>query len=51
MKVALIDDSALVRRNLRAALQKLGHEPTEVEPRSVFEVLKVEPSQHDTAVV
>ena len=40
MKVALIDDSAMVRRSVGAALRKLGHEPVEVQPLSVFEVAR-----------
>lgn len=40
-RIAIVDDSRLVRAFAAAALRAKGHEALEVEPTSLFEVLKV----------
>ena len=40
-RIAIVDDSRLVRAFAAAALRAKGHETVEVEPTSLFEVLKV----------
>lgn len=40
-RIAIVDDSRLVRAFAAAALRAKGHEAVEVEPTSLFEVLKV----------
>jgi CheY-like chemotaxis protein len=40
-RIAIVDDSRLVRAFASAALRAQGHETVEVEPTSLFEVLKV----------
>ncbi len=40
-RIAIVDDSRLVRTFAAAALRSQGHETVEVEPTSLFEVLKV----------
>lgn len=40
-RIAIVDDSRLVRAFAAAALRAKGHEALEVEPSSLFEVLKV----------
>jgi two-component system chemotaxis response regulator CheY len=40
-RIAIVDDSRLVRAFASAALRAKGHEAVEVEPTSLFEVLKV----------
>jgi CheY-like chemotaxis protein len=40
-KIVLVDDSRLARTVAMASLRKLGHEVLEVEPVSLFDVLKV----------
>lgn len=39
-RIAVIDDSRLVRTVAAQSLAKVGHEVTEVEPSSLFEVLR-----------
>ena len=40
-KIAIVDDSKLARTFTQAALRKLGHTIREIEPTSVFDVLKI----------
>ena len=40
-RIAIVDDSRLVRAFAAAALRAKGHEALEVDPTSLFEVLKV----------
>lgn len=40
-RIAIVDDSRLVRAFAAGALRSGGHEAVEVEPTSLFEVLKV----------
>lgn len=40
-RIAIVDDSRLVRAFAAGALRAQGHETVEVEPTSLFEVLKV----------
>lgn len=40
-RIAIVDDSRLVRAFAAGALRAAGHEAVEVEPTSLFEVLKV----------
>ncbi|MCE1203163.1 MAG: response regulator [Holophagaceae bacterium] len=40
-RIAIVDDSRLVRAFAAGALRAMGHETVEVEPTSLFEVLKV----------
>ena len=40
-RIAIVDDSRLVRAFTAGALRAKGHETVEVEPTSLFEVLKV----------
>ena len=40
-RIAIVDDSRLVRVFAAAALKAQGHEVVEVEPSSLFDVLKV----------
>lgn len=40
-RIAIVDDSRLVRAFAAAALRAKGHEALEVEPASLFEVLRV----------
>lgn len=40
-RIAIVDDSRLVRAFAAGALRAKGHEVVEVEPSSLFEVLKV----------
>ena len=40
-RIAIVDDSRLVRAFVAGALRGQGHETVEVEPTSLFEVLKV----------
>lgn len=40
-RIAIVDDSRLVRAFAAGALRAKGHETVEVEPTSLFEVLKV----------
>lgn len=40
-RIAIVDDSRLVRAFAAGALRAQGHEAVEVEPASLFEVLKV----------
>ncbi|MFN7959553.1 MAG: response regulator [Holophagaceae bacterium] len=40
-RIAIVDDSRLVRAFAAGALRAGGHETVEVEPTSLFEVLKV----------
>lgn len=40
-RIAIVDDSRLVRAFVAGALRAQGHEVVEVEPTSLFEVLKV----------
>ena len=40
-RIAVVDDSRLVRAFVAGALRAQGHELIEVEPTSMFEVLKV----------
>ena len=40
-RIAIVDDSRLVRTFVAGALRSQGHETVEVEPSSLFEVLKV----------
>jgi DNA-binding NarL/FixJ family response regulator len=40
-RIAIVDDSRLVRAFSAGALRAQGHETVEVEPTSLFEVLKV----------
>jgi CheY-like chemotaxis protein len=40
-RIAIVDDSRLVRAFAAGALRAAGHETVEVEPTSLFEVLKV----------
>lgn len=40
-RIAIVDDSRLVRAFAAAALRAKGHEAVEVEPTSLFEVLRV----------
>ena len=40
-RIAIVDDSRLVRAFSAGALRAQGHEVVEVEPTSLFEVLKV----------
>lgn len=40
-RIAIVDDSRLVRAFSAAALQAKGYETVEVEPTSLFEVLRV----------
>ncbi len=40
-RIAIVDDSRLVRVFVAGALRTQGHQPVEVEPTSLFEVLKV----------
>jgi DNA-binding response OmpR family regulator len=40
-RIAIVDDSRLVRAFSAGALRAQGHEAIEVEPTSLFEVLKV----------
>ena len=40
-KIAIVDDSRLARTFTAASLRKGGHEVEEVEPTSIFDVLKV----------
>lgn len=40
-RIAIVDDSRLVRAFAAAALRAKGHEAVEVEPSSLFEVLRV----------
>ena len=40
-RIAIVDDSRLVRAFAAGALRAQGHEAVEVEPTSLFEVLKV----------
>jgi CheY-like chemotaxis protein len=39
-RIAIVDDSRLARTFAAACLRKAGHEPLEVDPTSLFEVLK-----------
>jgi DNA-binding NarL/FixJ family response regulator len=40
-RIAIVDDSRLIRAFAAGALRAKGHETVEVEPTSLFEVLKV----------
>lgn len=40
-RIAIVDDSRLVRAFSAGALRVQGHEPVEIEPTSLFEVLKI----------
>ena len=40
-RIAIVDDSRLVRAFVAGALRTKGHQPVEVEPTSLFEILKV----------
>ena len=40
-RIAIVDDSRLVRAFLAGALRAQGHETVEADPTSLFEVLKV----------
>jgi DNA-binding NarL/FixJ family response regulator len=40
-RIAIVDDSRLVRAFAAGALRAQGHETVEIEPTSLFEVLKV----------
>ena len=40
-KIAIVDDSRLARTFTAASLRKGGHEVEEIEPTSIFDVLKV----------
>lgn len=40
-RIAIVDDSRLVRVFVAGALRTKGHQPVEVEPTSLFEILKV----------
>jgi two-component system chemotaxis response regulator CheY len=40
-RIAIVDDSRLVRAYIGGVLRSQGHETVEVEPTSLFEVLKV----------
>ena len=40
-RIAIVDDSRLARTFTAACLRKQGHEVAEVEPSSIFDVLKV----------
>lgn len=40
-RIAIVDDSRLVRAFAAGALRAQGHEAVEIEPTSLFEVLKV----------
>lgn len=40
-RIAIVDDSRLVRTFVAGTLRSQGHETVEVEPTSLFEVLKV----------
>jgi len=40
-RIAIVDDSRLVRAFAAGALRAQGHETVEVDPKSLFEVLKV----------
>ncbi|HEY3400342.1 MAG TPA: response regulator [Geothrix sp.] len=40
-RIAIVDDSRLVRSFLAGVMRAKGHETVEVEPASLFEVLKV----------
>ena len=40
-RIAIVDDSRLVRAFAAAALRAQGHETVEIEPTSLFEILKV----------
>lgn len=46
-RIAIVDDSRLVRVFVAGALGTRGHEPVEIEPTSLFDVLKV---LHETPV-
>lgn len=41
VRIAIVDDSRLARTFTATVLAKGGHEPVEVDPVSIFEVLKV----------
>jgi CheY-like chemotaxis protein len=40
-RIAIVDDSRLARTFTMSCLKKLGHELVEVDPTSLFEVIKV----------
>jgi CheY-like chemotaxis protein len=40
-RIAIVDDSRLARTFTRSCLAKLGHELLEVDPTSLFDVIKV----------
>lgn len=40
-RIAIVDDSRLARTFAATCLRKEGHEPVEIDPLSIFEVLKL----------
>lgn len=44
-RIAIVDDSPLVRTIFAAALRRGGHDPEEIEPLSVFEVFQLLPPE------
>jgi CheY-like chemotaxis protein len=40
-RIAIVDDSRLARTFAASCLRKFGHVPVEIDPLSIFEVLKV----------
>lgn len=39
-RIAIVDDSRLARTHIAAVLRKAGHEPLEIEPHSLMDVLE-----------